>query len=278
MAVDVTTVLSGEDFEPVEKQLCLGEVASIFFGSLAGLLLLSGLGFWTVSPPGEQDLCRIETLGLQNKTEDTQVFELAACHALYTGAFNILNFISVPFILCGLLAVGSAVFVARGVFARNEEDTPRFFKFAAVVDFAGLLAVWVPSLIFPALAATVDAGMAPIHAYWITITVGHYGMRALNTSDSGDEHMQKVTEIEEVLYQGYCAASRLSICLTVGSISMILLFWLYLFDMGRNISAVTCWKPNYNQTEQGLQILRIRRMLRKRYRNYMRVKNNTGET
>ena len=46
----------GED-EGIDKPMCLAELAAVLLGVLGTLILISGLGFYTVTPPMKQ--CRL---------------------------------------------------------------------------------------------------------------------------------------------------------------------------------------------------------------------------
>eukprot|EP00438_Fugacium_kawagutii_P030146 Skav235168 [mRNA] locus=scaffold721:148621:149756:- [translate_table: standard] len=67
------------------------EIAMIVFATLGLLLVVAGLGFWTVHPPGESQLCQTEVLGLQNATLAQQRSSIAACHSLYSLVFAALG-------------------------------------------------------------------------------------------------------------------------------------------------------------------------------------------
>jgi hypothetical protein len=123
--------------------------------------------------------------------------------------------------------------------------------------------VAVPSLIFPGVAGVVAAGLAPIHAYFITIMVGHFAISATgmasNVSDQ-DKDVREAAAAYETLYLGYCAASRTELCLFVGSTCMLVLFWTYIVDMARSVAALTCRPPNYDN--QGCQLCRAHKLIR----------------
>lgn len=236
--------------EEVDRPLCMAELVTGLLGLLGVLLLIAGLGFWTVHPPGQADLCRVDTLGLQNNTETEINIKLGACNSLYTVVFDSLFLISLPFIGCGVLALVGCFFVYRGTHARNEEESPVFFRYAAMMDLAGGILVAIPSMIFPGVTAVVSAGLAPIHAYWIALMVGHVVINAANTS-SADEHTAKVTEVYNNLYAGYCAASRTELCLGIGTFGLVALFWVFVVDLACSSARITCWKPDYERVKQG---------------------------
>eukprot|EP00931_Biecheleriopsis_adriatica_P104828 TRINITY_DN79446_c0_g1_i1.p1 TRINITY_DN79446_c0_g1~~TRINITY_DN79446_c0_g1_i1.p1 ORF type:complete len:276 (-),score=52.04 TRINITY_DN79446_c0_g1_i1:97-924(-) len=227
---------------PLDLPLLAAEISAALLGIVGFLLLFSGVGFFSVKPPGEQDLCRVDTLGLQNLTQTRQQMDLTACHALYAGAFNVLGAISVPFILCGAVAVLSAAYLFSALRSPDPVMIRRSFCYTGILDILGGVTVWIPSIYFPGLAAVVAAGLAPIHAYFIGIMLGHFAIRASHADDSGSR-VRDAAYLYEVLYQGYCAASRVELCLTVGSVCMILLFWLCLLDLCRNVVSTTCWRP-----------------------------------
>lgn len=251
-----------EDSEEVDTPMCLAELAAVLLGFLGFLILVSGLGFFTVHPPGEDDLCQIKVLGLQNKTKSDQDFALGTCHALYGGVFNMLHAISIPFILCGALAMASAYAVGRGAMARHPETTPSYFKCGLCTNLGGLVMVFIPTMVFPSLTGIVAAGLAPIHAYFITIMVGHFAVDASGVASTSnqDADVRAAAQAYETLYLGYCAASRVELCLFVGSMSMIVLFWIYIVDMARGVAAITCKPPNY--ANAGCQLCRAHRLMR----------------
>jgi hypothetical protein len=237
-----------QEEDVVERQFCLAEVSAVLLVTLGVLILISGAGFFTVDPPGEQDLCQIKTLGLQNKTKGDQDLALGTCHALYSGVFNMLHVIAIPFLLCGLLAIISGVLVTRGVCARLESDTPGLWKTGIFFNIGGLVMVAVPSMIFPSVTAVVSAGLAPIHAYFITIMAAHFAVEvsgAASNGSEGDPGVKEAAQTYETLYLGYCAASRTELCLFVGSTCMMILVGTYIFDTMRSVAALTCTKPDY---------------------------------
>jgi len=249
-----------EATETIEKKIAMAESSAICLGILGVLIFISGAGFWTVNPPGEKDLCQIEVLGLQNKTTDDQNFALGACHGLYATVFNALHAISMPFLACGALCLVSAYTVGSGAMARDLVQAKGFFRCAICLHLGGLFAVALPSLMFPAAAAAVAAGLAPIHAYFITIMVGHFAVSlsgaAANTSDM-DPAVREAAETYETLYLGYCAASRVELCLWIGSSAMVVLFWYYLLDIGRNVW-MHCSPPQYENSTKGCQLCLLR--------------------
>lgn len=233
-----------QDEEVVDKPLCLAEAAAVLLGLLGALILISGLGFFTVNPPGEVDLCQVKTLGLQNKTKSDQDFALGTCHALYTTVFNMLHVISIPFILCGLLAMTSGFLVWKGVNAMSADESSGHFKKGICANFAGLVMVAVPAMVFPSVTAVVAAGLAPIHAYFITIMAGHFAIELSgSTANTSDPGVKAAADTYETLYLGYCAASRTELCLTVGSLSMMVLVGTYIFDILRSVAALSCYPP-----------------------------------
>eukprot|EP00930_Biecheleria_cincta_P065320 TRINITY_DN51089_c0_g1_i1.p1 TRINITY_DN51089_c0_g1~~TRINITY_DN51089_c0_g1_i1.p1 ORF type:complete len:304 (-),score=57.16 TRINITY_DN51089_c0_g1_i1:29-898(-) len=240
---------------PLDFPLLAAEVSAALLGILGFLILFAGVGFFTVKPPGEEDLCRPSTLGLQNLTQGRQQLELAACHALYTGAFNMLGLISIPFILSGSLALGSAAALFSAVRRPGPEKSQKMFCHSATADVFGTIIVWIPSIYFPGLTVLVAAGLAPIHAYFISIMMGHFAISASDAA-AGSDGVGIAAYTYEILYQGYCAASRLELCLTIGSFSMLLVFWVFLFDFCRNLMSMSCWRPRYDQ-QAGYQVLRL---------------------
>lgn len=253
---------AGEDDGSVDAPMCMAELAAVLLGVLGALILISGLGFFTVHPPGQEELCRVKTLGLQNKTKDDQDVAVGACNALYLGVFDLLYAISIPFILCGLLAMVSAYTVGRAVLARDPESTPSFFKYGICTHIGGLVMVFIPSMIFPTVAGVVAAGLAPIHAYFITIIVGHAAVSLSGAATKTDEDpaVRKAAEAYETLYAGYCAASRTELCLAVGSVCMMVLLWVYIVDILRALASLTCKPPDYNR--QGCQLCRAHQLFR----------------
>lgn len=252
-----------EPDEPIDKCWLYAEVSAIALGVLGLLILVSGLGFFTVAPPGEKELCQIKVLGLQNKTKSDQDFALGTCHALYAGVFNSLHLISAPFIICGALALVSTYLVARAIQARSAEETPGLFRCGIFANLGGLVMVAVPAMVFPSVAGIVAAGLAPIHAYFITIMVGHFAVEATgatsNTTD--DPAVREAAKTYETLYLGYCAASRTELCLTIGSFCMLVLVGVYVFDIVRSAGHL-CMGPDY--TNKGCQLCRCHRWAKKK--------------
>lgn len=248
---------AGEPGEPeVDRPFLYAESCSLVLGILSLLLVISGIGFWTTKPPGEADLCRVDTLGLQNATKHDQDLQLGACHGLYTLVFDSLHVISLPFILSGICAGISCSTVLMGIAAKSEDLTPRWFRYAAMSDLVGGALNLVPSIYFPGLAAAVAAGLAPIHAYYFTILLGHAVLQVANTTESSggdnpndhtDDVVRNAAYLENVLYKGYCAASQVELCLTVGSTCMTCLSITYMGDILRNVAAMVCHKPQYEK-------------------------------
>jgi hypothetical protein len=248
-----------------DKSICLAEVSGIILGILGLLIFISGAGFWTVKPPGEKELCQVKILGLQNKTKGDQEAGINACHALYGGVFNMMHTISVPFMFCGALGLISAFVAWSAACASDAEKGKGYFKCGICIDVVGLVAVAAPSVAFASLAGIVAAGLAPIHAYFITIMVAHAGVSlsgVASTNSTGGE----AARAYETLYLGYCAASRVELCLTTGSFCMMALFWVYVFDIGRNFFSWCVRPPNYPVS--GCQLCN--------FRNSMKTQNNTA--
>lgn len=261
----VWTDQEGDPTDILDKPLLAAEIFALLIGVLSLLLVIAGLGFYTVKPPGEPDLCAIETLGLQNKTSAEQNDYLGKCHALYSGVFASLGIIGNVHISCGVVSFSTLcglVLGFRGVHRGDVKSSNRWFCCAAMMDVLSVLIVWVPSLIFPGLAAIVAAGLAPIHAYFITIMVGHYGMKAANSTngDDGDGNLHMAAHAEEILYAGYAAASRVELCLGIGSACLLSLFWVFIVDAIRNIVTMTCWRPEIRQVD-GSQLIKAARNL-----------------
>eukprot|EP00434_Breviolum_minutum_P017310 symbB.v1.2.015280.t1/scaffold1136.1/size135929/8 len=212
------------------------EIAILALAILGLLLLLAGFGFWTVHPPGESELCQVDTLGLQNLTLARQRSQIAACHALYDVVFGALGVISLPFLL-RLCCI-------------------------AILEAFGAVVVWLPSWFFPSISLAVAAGLAPIHAYFISITAGHLAI-SISGADSGTSTANKAAHLFQVLYTGYCAASRVELCLTIGSISLLLLFWCFVIDILRIISAMTCWRSKL-EDPRGFELWHLVQLLRRR--------------
>lgn len=237
----------------VDWPFLFAEISALLLGTLSFLLILSGLGFWTVHPPGEHDLCQVDTLGLENSTDSDRDLTLSACHGLYDVVFSSLHVMSVPFVGSGACAGAAFYAVFMGITAKSEDVTPGWFRRAVCYELVGGAVNFVPALWFPGVAAVVAAGLAPIHAYFITITVTHVGLQVANVTESNDDSshtddaIRNAAYLEEILYKGYCAASRVELCLFVGSLAMNCLTFVFLFDMVRNVSAITCYKPKYAQ-------------------------------
>eukprot|EP00746_Dinoflagellata_sp_MGD_P085026 gnl/MRDRNA2_/MRDRNA2_33692_c0_seq1.p1 gnl/MRDRNA2_/MRDRNA2_33692_c0~~gnl/MRDRNA2_/MRDRNA2_33692_c0_seq1.p1 ORF type:complete len:293 (+),score=53.79 gnl/MRDRNA2_/MRDRNA2_33692_c0_seq1:80-958(+) len=245
----------------IDKPICVAECMAILLGLLGVLLIICGIGFWTVTPPGEDDLCKVETLGLTEKSQEEQDKALKACHLLYEAVFKLLQVISLPFLGCGFLACSSSWTVWSGARAKDEHGTPCCWGCSTVLDAIGVVVVWIPSLVFPGIAAIVSAAMVPIHAYYFTLLATYAGAKVANYSHGGGEDSQKSKEaidkaakIFETVYQGYCAASRVEQCLGIGSICLLSLFWVYLFDIGRAIVSICCVQPKYGEISEGIQL------------------------
>ncbi|CAE7558952.1 unnamed protein product [Symbiodinium natans] len=234
------------------------EIATMTLAILGLLLLLAGLGFWTVHPPGEPELCQIDTLGLQNLTLARQRSDLAACHGLYKVVFTALGVISWPFILCGFFALLIAWMLSR----RATPNKCRRVTCIAVLEVIGTVIVWFPSLLFPSLSLAVAAGMAPIHAYFISITAGHIVI-SVSGADSGNSTANKAAHMYQVLYEGYCAASRVELCLSIGGVALLLLFWCFVADILRIIASLTCWRSKL-EDPRGFQLWQMLQHWRRR--------------
>lgn len=232
------------DVSAPRRTIQITETFAMFLGVLGIAILISGLGFWTVKPPGEDDLCQVKVLGQENKTKAEQDAAVGACHTLYTAVFNMLHTISVPFILCGILCWLSTHQVASGAMSRTKDKFKDHVKRTICFHVGGVVAVSLPALMFPVAAASVAAFMAPVHAYFISIMVGHFAISltgaASNTSNQ-DPGVRQAAQAYETFYLGYCAASRVELCLWIGSTAMVVLFWFYLIDIGRNFWLL--WSP-----------------------------------
>jgi len=242
----------------VDAPLWLAELATVVLYILGFTITICGVLFLTVHPPGEADLCNVNTLGLTNKTADEVSLALNGCHALYTTVFGICGVLAVVFIAIALLAISAACAVCSGACNPDAATTPGRFCRAAFIELIGVLFLWIPALFFPAMSGAVNVAMAPIHAYWITLTVANYGMQGINAT-SASKQVEDVTYVASTLYQGYCAAARFDLALTIGSICMILLWWTLVCDLIRNALNITCWKPQYDSLEEGSQCCHLRR-------------------
>merc|ERR1712146_203135 len=146
--------------------------------------------------------------------------------------------------------------------ARHPEITPQFFRCGVCTHLGGLVMVFIPSMIFPTVAAVVAAGLAPIHAYFITIMAGHFAVEISGGSGKSeqDQGVRAAAQTYETLYAGYCAASRTELCLWVGSTCMMVLLWVYIVDILRTIATLTCKPPVYSR--QGCQLCRAHQLFR----------------
>ncbi|CAL1142204.1 unnamed protein product [Cladocopium goreaui] len=246
------------DFSP-DWPTVAAEIAMLALAILGLLLVLSGLGFWTVHPPGESELCQVDVLGLQNASVVRQRSDIAACHGLYNVVFAALGVISLPFILCGLLALHVAWMLSR---RPQLNKHCRSFTCIAVLEAIGAVVVWLPSLFFPSVSVAVATGLAPIHAYFISITVGHIAI-SVSGAESGTSTANKAAHIYQVLYQGYCAASRVELCLSIGSMALLLLFWCFVADIVRIIASMTCWKSKL-EDPRGFELWHLIQLWRRR--------------
>eukprot|EP00746_Dinoflagellata_sp_MGD_P085326 gnl/MRDRNA2_/MRDRNA2_337832_c0_seq1.p1 gnl/MRDRNA2_/MRDRNA2_337832_c0~~gnl/MRDRNA2_/MRDRNA2_337832_c0_seq1.p1 ORF type:complete len:197 (-),score=28.01 gnl/MRDRNA2_/MRDRNA2_337832_c0_seq1:36-626(-) len=171
-----------------------------------------------------------------------------------------LKLISSPFIACGILALVSASMVWSGATAHDEYGTPRYWRWAAFMDFIGVCVVWIPSLIFPAVTAAVGAALVPLHAYSVALSAGYIATQVANYSEvgqdteNGKQAMQQSTKAVETFYLGYSAASQVELCLIIGSSCMTALFWVYLVDIVRAIVFTTCRHPKYGHIPEGIQM------------------------
>lgn len=257
--------LEGEEADSCSKvspPLCAAEVSSCCLSCIGIVLIICGILLLTVNPPGQADLCNIQTLGLTNSTKSQQDLVLNGCNALYTTVFAACGILAAAFFFIGLLPLCSACALCRAACCHDEDTSPKFFGCAACLGICGLIVVWVPSMFIPALAIACNTAMAPIHAYWIALTAGNYGMKLANfTSGSGaaGEQIRDVTYVTTTLYQGYSAAYRFELAVTVGGVCLGLLFWLYAIEICTNIARVTCWKPRYAELDSGSQLCHVRR-------------------
>merc|ERR1712070_489505 len=137
-----------------------------------------------------------------------------------------------------------------------------YFKLGVCTNIGGLIMTLVPSMVFPAVTGVVAAGLAPIHAYWISLMVGHLVVQGSGVSSGAEDDpaVRQAAQIYETLYLGYCAASRTELCLFIGSTCMAVLLWFYIYDIFRGIAALTCHQPKY--TSQGCQLCKAHRLCR----------------
>lgn len=251
--------------EEISKPICYAELSTFMLSALGFLLTIAGLGFFTVHPPGEEDLCTVQVLGLENKTKTEQASNIASCHMLYTVVFDSLHVISLPFVICGFVALLTGYIVCRGAHAKAEDITPSWFRCAMLFDLVGLLLSGATSIPFAAIWGTVSVALAPIHAYFITIMIGHLAVTAVNytsgeesNATADDDNVRTAAQVYNTLYMGYCACSRVELCLTVGTMCLWLVGGIYVFDLLRNLCAVYgCFKPHYGERMRQGSHLRI---------------------
>jgi len=238
----------GDDDRHIDTPLLCAECTAIFMGLLAFGLLLSGFGFFTVRPPGEAELCQVHVLQLQNMTKADQESNLQACHELYKTVFNLLDVFSIPFLAIGALAGFSAFAMGSGIVLKHETRTPTCWRYAMYADIIGFLVNIVPAFVLPGVAAAVDAALAPVHAWFITIMVVHVGTKVANvTSDAQDQGTHTAAEVEGIVYGAYSAVSRVQLCITVGSFSMLAVCVVFAIDIFRSLMAIYCHTPDYNK-------------------------------
>merc|ERR1712224_553849 len=94
------------------------------------------------------------------------------------------------------------------------------------------------------------------------IMAGHFAIQLSGAGSNGsdkDPAMRQAAQTYETLYLGYCAASRTELCLTVGSMCMLVLVGTYVFDIIRSCAAMFR-PPNYDS--QGCQLCKAHRLMR----------------
>mmetsp|Transcript_70632 Transcript_70632/g.196488 ORF Transcript_70632/g.196488 Transcript_70632/m.196488 type:complete len:286 (-) Transcript_70632:90-947(-) len=252
---------SENEREWVDVPILLSELSAVILGILATVLLLCAVGLCTVNPPGEEDLCRVETLGLANETKSKRDSVLTACHGLYTGVFALCAAMSVPFFAVALVGLTAAGAVCSGARAQYDPRTSTCFCCSALLGVMGAGLTWLPSMIYPGVATAMAAAMAPIYAHWLVITVGHYSMKGVSyTTDDG--HVRDAAYITSVLYQGYSAVYRVNLCLMVGGVCLLALFWVFLADVVRSAVSILCVRPKFNRLHGEWQCCILKRRCR----------------
>lgn len=132
-------------------------------------------------------------------------------------------------------------------------------------------------MVYPGVAAVVTTAMTPIYAYWIAITAGQVGMWIANsTSDNKD--VATGAKVMSTLYQGYSAAYRVNLCLVVGGMCLVALFWVFIVDAIRNLVSVTCFRPQYDMILDGCQMCHARRACQQRLCGADDKESDGGET
>eukprot|EP00927_Polykrikos_kofoidii_P038653 TRINITY_DN33053_c0_g1_i1.p1 TRINITY_DN33053_c0_g1~~TRINITY_DN33053_c0_g1_i1.p1 ORF type:complete len:291 (-),score=38.73 TRINITY_DN33053_c0_g1_i1:54-926(-) len=209
------------------------EVSSCVRWTALVLLLLAAVGLCKVDPPGEQELCQVQTLGLENQDQTGQDIALGACHALYISVFATTRVVAGIFVFLAVLCPALLLFLSTC--AKHSADagsTRCLYAFSACANFLFVLILWVPSGWFLTMSGVVTVAMAPITAQWMIIYAVYFGMKA-----KGDTPPYWM----DVIYRAYGACWYADTCLWIGSACMVVLWFFCIIDGARNIAA--CCKP-----------------------------------
>merc|ERR1711970_998331 len=125
-------------------------------------------------------------------------------------------------------------------------------------DLVGMILSAATSIPFASIWGVVSVALAPIHAYFITIMVGHVAVSAVNYTSGGennvsaeDDNVRTAAEVYNTLYLGYCACSRVELCLTIGTLCLWCLGFFYTVDLVRNVCSTYCTIPHYGKLKKG---------------------------
>mmetsp|Transcript_71276 Transcript_71276/g.230849 ORF Transcript_71276/g.230849 Transcript_71276/m.230849 type:complete len:312 (+) Transcript_71276:54-989(+) len=225
------------------------ELAACLQWAAVALLVVAAFGLSRVKPPGEEELCRVETLGLQNATSTAQDAVLVGCHGLYKTVFVFTRAFACVFLLITVLPLVSLQ-LARS--ARHAREAACRYTAAATVDIVGVLLLWVPAGSFLALSAGVTVAMAPITAQWLAIYAVYFGMKAAH---------QQPPKFVEVVYRGYVACWYTDTFLWVGAASISGLWGFCIADAIRNIlAALGCFRPRFDDLDGASEICHLKRL------------------
>lgn len=226
----------------------LSEVSACVLWTVVLLLMVSAFGLFKVNPPGEEELCTLQTLGLVNATETKQDTVLFACHGLYKTVFLFSRSFSAAFLALGLLPLG-LLGLARGAHLRAGAAAACRYVWSAVLNALAVAILWFPSAWLLSLSASVTLVMAPITAQWLVIYAAYFGMKA--------SHHQPPHWLE-IVYQGYVACWYEDTFLWAGTMAVLLLWGFSIADLARNVLAAFGLRPRYGDGD-GFEVCRLRR-------------------
>lgn len=237
---------AGELERPIDCPRLFKECSSCVFLTCAVLLFLAAAGLERVDPPGEEELCQVKTLGLEDQRERDQTLKIHACEALYLSVFAYTRTIAIIFVAVAVLCPVLLFVLAE--FAKRSEKSTRLYVTSTVIGIFWAVCLWVPSGWFLGMSAIVTAITGPITAQWLIIYSVYFGTKAVG---------EVPPHWMEVIYKAYGACWYMDASLWLGSVCMVVLAVSCIADAIRNISA-TCKPPHYDN-RWGTEVCRLRR-------------------